>query len=62
MVEKIKEFLEQDKKSFQEYVDNVRTHKVKMLNPNIAQKVVVSAGVIAYINELERRIDDLCGE
>lgn len=62
MVEKIKEFLAQDRASFQTFVDDVRSHKVKMLNPNIAQKVVASASVIAYINELERRINELCGE
>lgn len=54
--DKIIAILQQDKSGFVEYLEEVKRKKVKLLNPNVANKVVASAGVIAYIDSLLNRI------
>lgn len=39
-----------DKAKFEEFIQQTKKQKIKMLNPKISAKVMASAGVIAYID------------
>lgn len=53
----IKQMLEEDLRNFEGYVQEAKAHKVKMLNPKISTRVIVSVGVCEYIKTLEKRLN-----
>lgn len=49
-------WLEQQKTTFQGYLNDVRKSKLKMLNPKVQGQVMASAGCIAFIDEMLKKI------
>lgn len=47
----LESWLEDKKKAFQDFLEDMRKHKVKALNPLNQGKIMASAGVIAFIDE-----------
>ena len=53
----LKETLIEDRQTFQDYINDVKKHKIKMLSPKTQGQVMASAGVIAYIDELLNKLE-----
>lgn len=49
-------WLEDKKIIFQKYLNDVRKSKLKMLNPKVQGQVMASAGCIAFIDDMLKRI------
>lgn len=49
--------LKEERAKFNGVVEEAKKHKTKMLNPNFANKVVCSVGVVAYIDTLITRLE-----
>lgn len=43
-------WLKEQEITFQDYINDVKKHKAKMLNPKVQSQVMASAGVIAFIH------------
>ena len=53
---KLKEILEEDYKKFDNFIQETKKSKIKMLNPKISSKLIASVSVNAYIKALEERL------
>ena len=54
-----KTFLQESKDKFEGFLTGVRKNKIKMLSPKVQGEVMASAGVIAFINECIKRLEEL---
>lgn len=54
--EELKNILEEDYKKFDEFIQETKKHKMKMLNPKVSSKLIASVSVNAYIKALEERL------
>lgn len=52
--------MEKDRAEFQAKLDEIKKHKVKMLNPKVLNEIVASAAIVAYIDAFKQRLEDEC--
>lgn len=57
-METLYEYLERVKVEGEKYLDEIKQHKLKMISPKVQGQVMATAGVIAFIDETQKRLKE----